>query len=629
MDARVTETMKLLLECFMTSLKGGNNNLASFLRYWVPLKDTLQSHHDDLKEDTLAYAHNLVSTIGTITSGMLELEVERDTMQRELMQELSHILNEDMENLVIRDEMPISKVLDSIPVYVKPCCQWLLNNLHNPYPAKSVRNSICRQTGYSIKDIDAWFVDARKRIGWNQLRRTHFANKRERIIDAATSFFKPYRTFVIGNALHEFPLAGLTDYSMIFIEMEECARRLFSDKFEETSLARTIDVVQDPSRPSQNHIFTQSQNQQTSTVFKLNRYTYPSPEQSPESSPGPIPSSIIAIPEPLTSPFSSHKRRRSLSEVRVDNTSPDRSQKRLRSINAHDFNNISAAASLPSPAASITEFPFPTGSDLLFSNSATCHPDQIATAPFTDETPNVATQFPVSVKRKRASSESEDFRPSKYSQPASLSRIASDPLPISNQTLDISSSQDLVPKYTLHQKLLFDKPPPGSHVMRNGSASFDINYHQIPPFMPNDSLHTEGALQEFSLQESINSSSPQSESDAWAEALREYELHDFMMAENSIYSELTPLELEPDFFTGMPALEKFFDPTSSAIDWTGFVNQPLDTQIASQVELGMVFNEPNSAPTSTRPPTTTELAAKRQRAEILRAELRQLEADLD
>nr|AAB22022.1 A42 mating-type factor beta 4-1 gene product [Coprinus cinereus, Peptide Partial, 44 aa] [Coprinopsis cinerea] len=44
---------------------------------------------------------------------------------------------------------------------------WLKDNWYNPYPSPQVRSSIAKQTGASRKDIDAWFIDARKRIGWN------------------------------------------------------------------------------------------------------------------------------------------------------------------------------------------------------------------------------------------------------------------------------------------------------------------------------------------------------------------------------------------------------------------------------------------------------------------------------
>jgi len=79
----------------------------------------------------------------------------------------------------------------AIPSYVWPSWRWLLDNLHNPYPSKSVRATISHQTHSPMKDIDAWFSDVRKRIGWNSIRRKHFSNRHD-LIEAATDFFQKH-----------------------------------------------------------------------------------------------------------------------------------------------------------------------------------------------------------------------------------------------------------------------------------------------------------------------------------------------------------------------------------------------------------------------------------------------------
>nr|pir a 1-2 protein - inky cap (Coprinus cinereus) [Coprinopsis cinerea] len=42
---------------------------------------------------------------------------------------------------------------------------WLYQNLHNPYPSPQVRESIATKSKSPRKDVDNWFVDARRRIG--------------------------------------------------------------------------------------------------------------------------------------------------------------------------------------------------------------------------------------------------------------------------------------------------------------------------------------------------------------------------------------------------------------------------------------------------------------------------------
>ena len=116
------------------------------------------------------------------------------------------------------------------PLYVKSAYMWLMENLHNPYPPKHVKAKLSRESRCDVKDIDNWFINVRRRIGWNRVRRVHFANKRQEILSAATRFF------------------GKTDGSqnldshleMEFASIQNLAETLYNDKFT---------GVQSPSRP--------------------------------------------------------------------------------------------------------------------------------------------------------------------------------------------------------------------------------------------------------------------------------------------------------------------------------------------------------------------------------------------
>jgi hypothetical protein len=107
-ESELSKAVNGSLDYFITSLQGGNDTLSSFLGHWMSLNDTLQLHQASLKEETLTDAHNLASTISIIASVLLELDTHRDLMEQQLVADISRILNDDMENLVIRDESPIS-----------------------------------------------------------------------------------------------------------------------------------------------------------------------------------------------------------------------------------------------------------------------------------------------------------------------------------------------------------------------------------------------------------------------------------------------------------------------------------------------------------------------------------------
>ena len=197
----------------------------------------------------------------------------------------------------------------ALPPYIEPAYTWLLNNLHNPYPSRDIKTSIVLQTGASLKDIDNWFINVRKRIGWNKLRVKHYQNKRSRIVDAATRFFKevaqashhPYSRRISAND----PTAS---YSSEFKSIENRARNLYSDKSFETSLATKYDDTVRDLMPK-TKVRAQSQEQHHRRVAKSKRdkdlqrlSAYPSPERSPERSPEPSPEQFFEPSLPL--PFS-------------------------------------------------------------------------------------------------------------------------------------------------------------------------------------------------------------------------------------------------------------------------------------------------------------------------------------
>jgi hypothetical protein len=65
--------------------------------------------------------------------------------------------------------------------------QWLLRNLHNPYPLPHTRFSTNQAMG--SKHMKDWFAKARQRIGWTRLLRDRFAGCRSLAVDAAFRAF--------------------------------------------------------------------------------------------------------------------------------------------------------------------------------------------------------------------------------------------------------------------------------------------------------------------------------------------------------------------------------------------------------------------------------------------------------
>lgn len=106
-----------------------------------------------------------------------------------------------------------------------------------------LRARIADETDYDVRDIDAWFIDARRRIGWNRLRRAHFETRAD-MVKAATRHFKPNaRATRPGpyNCSSQPEDASSTGYTSYFVAMEADAQALYSHKFFPTALATDID----------------------------------------------------------------------------------------------------------------------------------------------------------------------------------------------------------------------------------------------------------------------------------------------------------------------------------------------------------------------------------------------------
>lgn len=191
-----------------------------------------------------------------------------------------------------------------LPSYIQSAYVWLLDNLHNPYPSKQIKESIAKTSGSSVKHIDGWFTDIRKRMGWSKMKRVYFQNRRKPLVDAATSFFREKGNLLL-ELMHE------------LTAMEVSAKGLYAGKFSESGMLSKVV----PRRSEQGA-------HQSQRIW-----SYPSPCQSPER--------VSPVPRRIESPTTCRssedvsasrvKRKRSRSEDAFSSCSvPSRSSKCVR-----------------------------------------------------------------------------------------------------------------------------------------------------------------------------------------------------------------------------------------------------------------------------------------------------------
>ena len=218
MDSSVVRRLMRVEEDLLDAIISGGAALEQCAQDWsqlcIDIKAAALSHQ--LQDTTLQLAHEVGSRMAILSSSIYRASMTCHKDMNDLFAAMS--LSEQPTDIPCTS---VPRSTSTLPLYVKPAYTWLMENLHNPYPPKHVKAKLSRESGCNVKDIDNWFINVRRRIDWNRVRRVHFANKRQEILSAAARFF------------------GKTDGSQIldphlemeFASIQNLAETLYNDKF--------------------------------------------------------------------------------------------------------------------------------------------------------------------------------------------------------------------------------------------------------------------------------------------------------------------------------------------------------------------------------------------------------------
>ncbi|KAK0505633.1 C-terminal domain of homeodomain 1-domain-containing protein [Armillaria luteobubalina] len=336
------ERFLLAMQDFFTATGVESSSLPEFTEQWEGLYGDFSHTQADgnLDKATAELAYCVADTVGAVCDALLELDVSEGLYCKQYEERLSNITAQQISSSTQQTPYDISK---DRCAYVEPAYRWLVNNLHNPYPSREVRHKICRETGTAHKDLDNWFTNARRRIGWNTLLKVSFNHNRDRLVEAATAYF-------FGEDENEYhPI------SIAFSDMKATLTDLYSGKFEQSTLGRKLGGVvknMTPELQAQEQANKKRREEQREAEKRAKkarkekerevnaRRAYPSPERSPGHSADP------SLPSEATS---SRKRRSSDDDEDADSDTR-RPKKRSRTDDTDP-----AVASLPSPSPSDTE----------------------------------------------------------------------------------------------------------------------------------------------------------------------------------------------------------------------------------------------------------------------------------
>lgn len=215
-DQEILHDLSHLQFDFFRAVREGPEATVDFAIRFASLEEVFleQDKDSDEKdyETRLANAHEAAFTISTVASSLHEMSEFADQLTTELSSNIEHLFTTLSLDNSRTDELRCHKVsnfedteliltnststqssssnaskgnIDEHSPYQLTSCQWLLDNIHNPYPPAATKLKIARDSGVSHKLVSEWFSQSRRRIGWTSFLKKRFNGNRQLCVDSA------------------------------------------------------------------------------------------------------------------------------------------------------------------------------------------------------------------------------------------------------------------------------------------------------------------------------------------------------------------------------------------------------------------------------------------------------------
>ncbi|KAH6916971.1 mating-type protein beta 1-domain-containing protein [Coprinopsis sp. MPI-PUGE-AT-0042] len=229
-DLVIKATLDCLTNDMLSSIRGHNPAVSSISSALSKVDSLVHSCHATLKNETKDLLSSFTNIMAFLPAGLQQAETETDALINQFSAETTALLQDKL------GQRSSKRSTSSKGINMEPAARWLRDNWFNPYPSDSVRADMAARTRSTRKDIDTWFADSRKRIGWNSLRKKHFSTKRA-LIESATHFDSPNPSGGDGGCCRSIQslLAGVKSEAQALYE-----------KFTPSRLARTLEVATAP-----------------------------------------------------------------------------------------------------------------------------------------------------------------------------------------------------------------------------------------------------------------------------------------------------------------------------------------------------------------------------------------------
>jgi len=176
---------------FIVAARSNSSLLADFSERWQALHSEWDSCLHEADHGTQQLVDGVATRIERLAGDLYVVRSHSMSLEEDLL----HGLEDVFASLTLEDAVnSVGLVSTEVPpparagsrCTVSPA-EWLLRNLHNPYPPLHTRFSVDPPVG--SKHVKDWFSKARQRIGWTRLLRDRFAGCRSLTTDAAFRAF--------------------------------------------------------------------------------------------------------------------------------------------------------------------------------------------------------------------------------------------------------------------------------------------------------------------------------------------------------------------------------------------------------------------------------------------------------
>ncbi|EIN13979.1 hypothetical protein PUNSTDRAFT_140386 [Punctularia strigosozonata HHB-11173 SS5] len=239
MASDIRERLLSAEQQLLNAVTSGGTSLLDFHVTWDALSVDVERavESNSLDEQMRSIANSVTSRVSILVEHFLKLNSSSSSFQSSFLDTVEHILNST--DIIPNDKDESSSDFEpeicATMSYVEPAYQWLIANIHNPYPSTAEKIRLARKSGVTVEVISDWFSRARRRMGWTNICATYFNNCKSDMIDAAR------RAYVDDLEQPHKPLPQ--ELAMVFVQLRSRALELYSGKYRASELVKRLQPV--------------------------------------------------------------------------------------------------------------------------------------------------------------------------------------------------------------------------------------------------------------------------------------------------------------------------------------------------------------------------------------------------